>query len=74
MVFTTKYTADGSLDKYKAHLFAKGFSQVYGMDYIEIFALVAKLNTIRALLSLVTNLDRPLHHMDIKNALLNREL
>ena len=50
-----------------------GFSQTYGVDYQETFTLVAKLNTIRVLLSLATNLDWKLQ-LDVKNAFLNREL
>ncbi|RVX21788.1 Mitogen-activated protein kinase kinase kinase NPK1 [Vitis vinifera] len=42
--------------------------------YSETFALVAKPNTLRVLLSLPANLDWPLHQMDMKNAFLNREL
>ena len=38
------------------------------------FALVAKLNTIRVLLSLAANLDWPLHQLDVKNAFLNGDL
>ena len=44
------------------------------MCYNETFDLVAKLNTIRVLLSLAANLDWPLHQMDVKNAFLNGEL
>ena len=73
-VFTTKYKADGTLEKYKARLVAKGFSQIYGMDYNETFAPVAKLNTIRILLSLAANLDWRLHQLDVKNAFLNGDL
>ena len=60
-VFTMKYKADGTVEWYKAHLVAKGFTQTYDIDYTETFAPVAKLNTIRVLLSLAENLDWPLH-------------
>ena len=39
---------------------AKGFTQTYGVDYLETFSLVAKLNIVKVLLSLVANLDWPL--------------
>ena len=55
-------------------LVAKGFTQTYGIDYLETFALVAKLNTVRILLSLATTLDWPLQQLDIKNAFLNGDL
>ena len=51
-VFSVKYKSDGSVEWYKERLVAKGFTQTYGIDYQETFASVAKLNTIRILLSL----------------------
>ena len=70
-VFTVKYKSDGNID---ARIVAQGFSQTHGIDYKETIAPVAKLNSIRVLLSIVVNLDWELFQLDIKNALLNGEL
>ena len=46
----------------------KRVHKTYGIDYEETVAPVAKLNTVRVLLSLAANLDWPLHQFDVKNA------
>ena len=51
-----KYNSDGSIERLKACLFAKGFTHYYGIDYQETFAPLAKLNTI-CVLSVAANLD-----------------
>lgn len=59
-VFKTKLNADGSLDRLKAHLVAKGFHQTDGVNYTETFSPVIKPCTIRIVLSLTF-----FHHRDI---------
>jgi len=73
-LFTIKHKVDRSIERLKARLVAKGFIQSYVIDYQETFAPVAKLNTIRVLLSLAANQDWPLHQLGIKNAFLNGDL
>jgi hypothetical protein len=51
-VYRTKYASDGSVERHKAQLVAKVFSQVEGIDYIETFSSVAKMNSIHLDLSL----------------------
>lgn len=53
---------------------AKDLNQIYWIDYTEMFAYVAKLNTIRILLSLAANSNWLLYQLDVKNAFLNEKL
>ena len=69
-VFTIKYKANGTIEQFKTRLVAKGYTKTYGIDYMETFALVAKINIVRILISLAVNLDWPLHQFDVKNACL----
>lgn len=63
--------ANGTLDRFKAGLVAKGHSQTLRLDYINTFSPVAKLNLVRILLSLAANHNWPLHQLDVYNAFLH---
>lgn len=69
-----KLDANGKIDRYKARLVAKGYTQKYGIDYGDTFAPVAKINTIRVLVSIAAAQDWPLKQFDVKNAFLNGHL
>ena len=73
-VYTVKYLPDGSIERLKAHLVAKGYAQPYDVDYAETLSLIAKISSVRILISLATNLGQPLFPIDVKNAFLNGNL
>ncbi len=60
-VFALKKKVDGSIERYKVRVIAKGFSQIYMIDYEETFALVVKWSSIRILLALAARSDLEVH-------------
>ena len=73
-VFKLKLKPDGSVAKHKARLVARGFLQRAGLDYSEVFAPVARLETIRLVIALAHNRDWSLYQLDVKSAFLNGTL
>ena len=53
---------------------SKGYTQTYGIDYVESFSLVAKIASVQILISLAANLGWSLFQLDVKNDFLHSEL
>ena len=65
---------NGSVERLNARLVAKGYSQTYGIDYTEIFSPVAKIGSVRVVISLAAMYDWSLYQLDIKNVFLHGDL
>jgi hypothetical protein len=73
-VYKLKKKQYGFVDRYKAHLVAKGFKQRYGIDYSDTFSHVVKAAKIRLVLSLAVSRGWCLRQLDVQNALLHGTL
>ncbi|GJS96809.1 zinc finger, CCHC-type containing protein [Tanacetum coccineum] len=73
-VFKTKRDAKGNIIKYKARLVAKGYVQEQGIDFDEVFAPVARIETVRLILALAAYHGWQVHHLDVKSAFLHGDL
>ena len=69
-----KTRSNGTVDCYKAHLVAMGFTREYGIDFEENFAHVARLPYVKTLIAISAARKWPLFQMDVKNGFLNGEL
>lgn len=70
-VFSIKYQANRTIERYKARLVAKWDTQTYEIDYYKTFYPIAKIDTVRVLFSVAANKDRPLHQFDVEIAFLH---
>jgi hypothetical protein len=73
-VYKIKKGVEGKLVKYKARLVAKGYVQEQGVDFEEVFAPVARMESVRLLMALAAQESWKLHHMNVKSAFLKRSM
>lgn len=74
MGFRTKLNADGTLDKLRARLVAKGFHQEEGVDYLETYSPVVRTTTVRLVLHAAIVMQWDLKQLDVKNVFLHGDL
>nr|KYP65230.1 Copia protein [Cajanus cajan] len=73
-MFKRKYNPGRSIEKYKARLVVKGFTQKQDIDFFDTFAPVSRISSIRVLIALASIHRLVIHQMDVKTAFLNGEL
>ncbi|GJQ90258.1 putative zinc finger, CCHC-type containing protein [Tanacetum coccineum] len=73
-VFKIKLDPNGNVERYKARLVGKGYTQKEGIDYKETFFPVSRKDSLRIVMALVAHFDLELHQMDVKTAFLNGDL
>ena len=73
-VYTVKYKANGTVERYKARLMAKGFTQREGLDFTEIFSSVAKMTSVKIFLAIAAMQGWHLVQLDVNNVFLHGDL
>jgi hypothetical protein len=73
-MYRTKIALDGSVERHKAWLVGKGFSQVECFKYNETFSPIEKMNSIHLVLALVVSHKWEVHQIDVESTLFHEDL
>ena len=73
-VYKTKRDSLGNIERYKARLVVKGFTQKEGIDYKEIFSPISKKDYLHIILALVAHFNLELQQIDVATIFLNGDL
>jgi hypothetical protein len=73
-VYRNKLNEDGQVIRNKARLVCKGYAQVEGIDFEEIFSPVSRMEAIQLILSYACSKNIKVYQMDVKSDFLNGEL
>ena len=73
-IFKKKLRPDGTIDKYKTRLVAKGFAQQKGIDFFDTYFSIVMISSIRNVLALASIHNMFIYQMDVKTSFLNGEL
>ena len=73
-VYKVKVNPKGEVVKHKARLVAKGFLPKAGIDYGEVYAPVARIETVKFVVAIATNANWSMHQLDVNFAFLNGPL
>lgn len=70
-LYKTKLNKNGEVSKYKARLVAKGYSQEHGIDYTEVYAPVARMDTIKTVITTAAQKGWDIYQLDVKSSFLH---